>query len=34
MKITRMKFLFFVAAVAAMQTAASPAYATYKCVDE
>ena len=34
MKITRIKFLVSVAIATAMQIAASPAHATYKCVDE
>ena len=34
MNITHMKFLLSVAAFAALQMAASPAYATFKCVDE
>lgn len=34
MKIMCMKFFLFVAAVSAMQMAAGPAHATYKCVDE
>ena len=34
MKIMRMKFFFFFVLATAVQLAASPAYATYKCVDE
>ena len=34
MNIMRMKFLLFVAAFTAIQLAAGPAHATYKCVDE